>query len=652
MTGGMTAVKFRRLRHSTIQIIIMSLMVLLLPVLAWLQFQWLDQLSQWEHDRIEDSLLANTTRFSEDFDRELSFLYRSFWVQLHPELELKDALWNRYANWRRQTRYPELLKNIHIYLPQGEELKGIYKFLRGSKTFLQEFWPQQLSHLEEKINNRPENKIVRGVFWESSMAPAIVAPISKLKTEDNSIILEQQHGWIILELDMNAMKKNILPTMVEQYYAQGEMAEFDIQITSSAGEELLFTNNPELEAGEEKTADAQALFFSILYRDLQMVSTMQVASNPQNEALYQNYQVPLGENYTGMLSQFDLFQRSLFLEELDVYAGDINYGRPNAEMAALWSQQLGRDQPENKTNAGLWKVTAVHKSGSLDTAINQVRDRNLAIVTGIILILGASGMVLVFSARRARRLARQQMEFVAGVTHELRTPLTIIRAAGDNLADYVIRDTEQLQKYGRMIENQGRRLSDMVEKILLYSRIQSGHQEYRFSPVSFYDVLNQALKDSQRYTEKHNILIETSVEDNLPEVMADMEALVSVVTNLLANAIKYGRSSRPVELKAWFSHDKQTNTGKIHVSVRDYGRGIPSSEQIEIFKPFYRAESVRNEQLEGSGLGLSLVKQIVEAHNGTITLESRVSQGSTFTITIPTISNSEEINEKNTSGRR
>jgi signal transduction histidine kinase len=349
-----------------------------------------------------------------------------------------------------------------------------------------------------------------------------------------------------------------------------------------------------------------------------------------------------------MLSQYDLFQRSLFFEELDVYAGDINFGRPSQDRALLWSQQLYGEEQELEQDQGLWKITAVHKSGSLDKAISEVRNRNLAIAVGILIILGGSGGVLVFSARRARRLARQQMEFVAGVTHELRTPLTIIRAAGDNLADYVIRDTDQLQQYGRLIENQGRRLSDMVEKILLFSRIQSGHQEYRFSEIDPAEVINAALKDAQRLVEKHNTEIVSEIETGLPRIRGDREALISVVSNLLANALKYGRSKKPVELKAYTQKEGGNGAGSVVVLVRDYGRGIPASEQGEIFRPFYRGESVRVEQLEGSGLGLSLVKQIVEAHSGDITLESRVNQGSAFSFTLPSLEETEVIDEKDT----
>lgn len=637
--------KFRPIRHSTMQIVIMTMLAILLPILAWLQYQWLDQLSRWEQERISDSLHANTSRFSEDFDRELSYLYRSFWIQITPKTQLRDVLWQRYANWRRQTPYPELLKTIHLYLPEEEDMSGLVKYLRGSKTFLSEAWPAQLSHVRDQLVNHSGEKVIRGIFWQESVAPVIIAPMSKLANKGGEIVLNPQHGWLILELDMNVMRKSVLPRMVEKYYSQGELAEFDIIIQANEGDDVIFSNTQEL-AGRIEQPDVMESFFSILYRDLQFVSTLQ-ATSTQLDTQYQAYPIPPTENYTGMLSQYDLFQRRLFFDELDVYAGEVNFGQPASGDAFDFSRQLYPGGLAD-SESGLWTISAVHKAGSLDTAINHVRIRNLAIAAGILLILGVSAAVLVFSARRARRLARQQMEFVAGVTHELRTPLTIIRAAGDNLADAVIRNNDQLKKYGRLIENQGRRLSDMVEKILLFSRIQSGHQEYRFSRLDPSEIIHDALRDTQRLREKYESEITVTQQSEMPGILGDREALVSVVTNLISNALKYGRSDKPVELTTSVLSGNNGQPDEIRIAVKDHGRGIPASEHDEIFKPFYRGQSVRNEQLDGSGLGLSLVRQIVEAHNGRIAVESRINQGSTFLIMIPVITDIEETNEKTT----
>ena len=117
-----------------------------------------------------------------------------------------------------------------------------------------------------------------------------------------------------------------------------------------------------------------------------------------------------------------------------------------------------------------------HPSGSLEAAVNAARRRNLIVSSSILAVLGVSVGLLVLSTRRAQELARQQMEFVAAVSHELRTPLAVIRSAAENLADGVVNDEAQIRKYGELVRNEGRRLTEMVEQILEFAGIQSGQR--------------------------------------------------------------------------------------------------------------------------------------------------------------------------------
>jgi signal transduction histidine kinase len=128
-------------------------------------------------------------------------------------------------------------------------------------------------------------------------------------------------------------------------------------------------------------------------------------------------------------------------------------------------------------------VVLKHPAGSLETAVNAARRRNLILSSGILAVLGASMGLLVLSTRRAQRLARQQMEFVAAVSHELRTPLAVIRSAAENLADGVVHDEAQIRKYGDLMRNEGRRLTEMVEQILELAGIQSGQRGFALRPV-------------------------------------------------------------------------------------------------------------------------------------------------------------------------
>jgi signal transduction histidine kinase len=237
------------------------------------------------------------------------------------------------------------------------------------------------------------------------------------------------------------------------------------------------------------------------------------------------------------------------------------------------------------------------------------------------------------SVQRAQRLARQQMEFVAGVSHELRTPLAVICSAGENLADGVIDDRQQIQRYGEVIRNEGRRLTEMVEQVLEFAGIQSGRKAYNISSVDVASVIERALLALEPALSSDHFKIEKQVASYLPPVMADSSALSRAIQNLLDNAMKYSGDSR------WIGVSARTEVldGKfeVQIAVSDKGMGIAPADMLRVFEPFHRGQATVAAQIHGSGLGLSLVKHILEAHGGRVDVRSVEGQGSAFTLHLP-----------------
>jgi len=281
------------------------------------------------------------------------------------------------------------------------------------------------------------------------------------------------------------------------------------------------------------------------------------------------------------------------------------------------------------TGSPRWRLLVKHPAGSLEEAVDAARRRNLIISTSILSVLGASIGLLVLSTRRAQELARQQMEFVAAVSHELRTPLAVIRSAGDNLADGVVRDDDQIRKYGDLVRSEGRRLTEMVEQILEFAGIESGQRAFVLRPVALPPMLRDIVHSSDALVRAAGIEVEYEIDDALPPALGDESALRRVFENLIANAIKYGQSGGWIGVAA-------TRAGReVHVRIADRGIGISSAEQSRIFEPFYRAPDVIAARIQGAGLGLSLVRRIVEAHGGRISVRSDPGKGSEFTVILP-----------------
>jgi signal transduction histidine kinase len=285
-----------------------------------------------------------------------------------------------------------------------------------------------------------------------------------------------------------------------------------------------------------------------------------------------------------------------------------------------------------RASAAGWRLVVQHPSGSLEQAVGSVRRRNLLVSSGILAVLGVSIGFLVVSTRRAQGLARQQMEFVAAVSHELRTPLAVIRSAADNLAEGVVRDEGQVRKYGELVRGEGRRLSEMVEQILELAGIHSGQRGFALAPVPVLPLLRDIMSASSTLVEEAGMAVDYDVPDALPPVLGDEQALRRLFQNLVSNAIKYGAPG------GWIGLTARASGREVAVTVADRGIGIEPAEQPRIFEPFYRAPGVISAQINGAGLGLSLVQRIVEAHGGRISVRSAPGHGSEFTIHLPAAS--------------
>jgi signal transduction histidine kinase len=283
-----------------------------------------------------------------------------------------------------------------------------------------------------------------------------------------------------------------------------------------------------------------------------------------------------------------------------------------------------------------WHILVQHGAGSLDAAVANARRRNLWLSFSILGVLAASTFLVMLNARRSEKLAAQQMDFVATVSHELRTPVAVIRSAAQNLSAGVVHDAEQAKRYGDLIDVEGRRLTDMVEQVLEYAGLSGNRRPAASRPVDVASLVHDVVNTSQALPESQDVSFDIRIDDNVPPVMADQDALRRALLNLVSNALKYADDGRWIGLTV--SREPGRDHGQVQVSVSDRGRGIPADELAHIFEPFYRGRFAVNQQIHGNGLGLSLVKRIAEAHGGRVTVKSVPGQGSTFTITLPAAS--------------
>jgi len=239
------------------------------------------------------------------------------------------------------------------------------------------------------------------------------------------------------------------------------------------------------------------------------------------------------------------------------------------------------------------------------------------------------GYLLWRDLRRELRLSELRAQFVSSVSHELKTPLTAIRMLAETLQMGRVPDPDIQAEYLDTITNECERLSRLVDEVLLFSKTEQGKKVYRFRPVHLEDTIMAAARALEYPLRQKGFELHVHIETGLPVVKADEDALEQAILNLLSNAMKYSGDSRDIDMALCRSN------GNMVIRVSDHGVGIPPSEQSRIFDKFYRAPTRENQLIPGTGLGLTLVAQIVKAHGGKVAVKSTPGEGSAFSICLP-----------------
>jgi signal transduction histidine kinase len=256
--------------------------------------------------------------------------------------------------------------------------------------------------------------------------------------------------------------------------------------------------------------------------------------------------------------------------------------------------------------------------------------RNNYIILAALSLVMAGGVFLAYrNISREMKLARLKSDFVANVSHELRTPLALIRLYAETLELGRLTAQEKYQEYFRIIREESERLTALINNILDFSRIEAGRKEYEFKETNLAELVRTTLESYRFQIEQNGFAFEENISGDIPPVNVDREAIARSLLNLVNNALKYSTDQKYIGVSLYRSN------GSVKLEVQDRGIGIAAAEQDKIFEKFYRCGDPLVHNTKGSGLGLSLVRHIAQAHGGNVSVESVPEKGSKFTIALP-----------------
>ena len=274
-----------------------------------------------------------------------------------------------------------------------------------------------------------------------------------------------------------------------------------------------------------------------------------------------------------------------------------------------------------------WALTVAPRNpAALMADVARWRALNLVMLTLVVGLLGFGTYLTTRAVRRELEVARLQSDFVSAVSHEFRSPLTGIRQLGEMLLRGRVPDEARRLEYYARITHESDRLGRLVENLLQAAQLDEGRQHFRRERIDTAAWLRNVVEDARTQLAHRHAVIEADIPAELPSLVGDREALTSALSNLLDNAVKYSPPAAPVRCEAR-EHD-----GLVTICVRDCGAGMSEEDRAHAFERFRRGRSTITEQVKGTGLGLSLVHDIVVAHGGRVDCDSRLGEGTTFSI--------------------
>jgi signal transduction histidine kinase len=563
-----------------------GLLVALCAVLAGLQYRWIREVADAESYRLREDLQYRLNLLRRDLNDQVfaacyGYIPANWEIQ---KLGRDLAYLSQYRN--RKESGDHVVRRMAVAVPDRLDLVLLFPNASGTHL-LPGNWPPEWDAMRKSLIVR-----LRGGPAPLNQSSTLVE-FPRFGTDKRSGPRSVEQEWLLLDLDADHIGHTLLSEMLNRYLGQNGKLEYDAEVVARA--------NPAITIYRSVVDSSRAISWipdaSIDILEIARVRSAATAPPPSSPA-------------------------------------DLHAPRQAGPVVAL-----SNTAPEAGPNRALWTLRVHHHAGSLETIVAKGRRTNDLLAAGLLLLIFATTYALVRFSRRAQNLAELQMNFVAGVSHELRTPLTVIRTAAYNLRGDLATQPEQVARYGALIREQAEKLSALAEQVLRYGNARAGRVLQKCEPLAVPELIGAGLLAASTATQIKDVVVEQRITPDLPLILADRESMQHALQNLFENAMKYGApGGHWIGISA--APSKNGEPAAVEIRVADRGPGIPAGEREYIFDPFFRGQRPLKDQIHGTGLGLNLVKRIIEAHGGTVTVRDKSGPGAEFIIRIPVVPSS------------
>ena len=563
----------RRLGSTALLSVGLAVIVTLLAVMQW---RWLDEIEGYEHHRRDRQIGYATWLFKVIFDHEVSNLASRMAAPVGSRSLTAIELGRRLDRWQASTRWPGLVADVYVAeLDPAPGEAVLSHFGRRTRTLDRSPWPESLASVRSQLAESP-SRWALAVPADVELVPSVPALLLPSTDLNRSSVL-------LVVLDRSYMTRSLFPEIVRMVFPPPTFDYVELAVVETETGQVLYSTLGIQSVSEFGPADAS---YGLVREG---------AGRKDPPAAFAADPVIPSARWQATVSDEEWFR-------------------------GLWSRLF---------YTGHWKILVRRGDVPIVEEVAAMRRREMTAAFGLLALLIISISVLTVGTRRAQRAARQQVEQLARISHELRTPVTVLTAAGDNLADGVVRGDRQAKEYGRAIQRETRRLHELVENVLHLARRGARVSPTRRSEVDLVELVRGALGQTEQSLLEAGFTVEHELPPRTVTILGEPRGLRSAVVNLISNGIKYGRSGR------WLRLAVEDDGAEARILVEDRGPGLDGTAVPSLFDPYVRGEHAMVDQTEGSGLGLAVVKEVVEAHDGRISVDRPPQGGTIFTLHFP-----------------